>query len=79
MHSQHHHGRHRLSVAEIARANQLAVAGALKWVNFPVLADSGAPPKAVTVTVDGKIATRGLNTPVQPESEVCLLPSFGGG
>ena len=33
----------------------------------------------VTVTVDGKIAAQGLDTPVEPQSEVCLLPSFGGG
>jgi len=30
-------------------------------------------------TVDGKIATRGLATPVGPESEVNILPAFGGG
>ena len=30
-------------------------------------------------TVDGKIAARGLATPVGPESDVCMLPSFGGG
>ena len=33
----------------------------------------------VAFTVDGKIAAQGLATPVRPESEVCLLPSFGGG
>ncbi len=33
----------------------------------------------VAFTVDGKIATQGLATPVRPDSEVCLLPSFGGG
>ena len=33
----------------------------------------------VAFTVDGKIATEGLATPVHPDSEVCLLPSFGGG
>ena len=33
----------------------------------------------VAFTIDGKIACRGLATPVQPESEVCVLPSFGGG
>jgi len=33
----------------------------------------------VAVTVDGKIAAQGLATPVGPESEVALLPSFGGG
>jgi molybdopterin synthase sulfur carrier subunit len=30
-------------------------------------------------TVDGKIAAGGLATPVRPDSEVCMLPSFGGG
>ena len=33
----------------------------------------------VAFTVDGKIAARGLATAVGPESEVCVLPSFGGG
>ena len=33
----------------------------------------------VAFTVDGKIAARGLATPVRPDSEVCMLPSFGGG
>jgi hypothetical protein len=33
----------------------------------------------VALTVDGKIASRGPATPVGPESEVCILPSFGGG
>jgi molybdopterin synthase sulfur carrier subunit len=33
----------------------------------------------VAFTVDGKIAARGLDTPVRADSEVCLLPSFGGG
>ena len=33
----------------------------------------------VAFTVDGKIASRGLATPVGPDSEVCVLPSFGGG
>ena len=33
----------------------------------------------VALTVDGKIAVHGLSTPVKPDSEVCLLPSFGGG
>jgi hypothetical protein len=29
--------------------------------------------------VDGKIATRGLATPVGPHSQVNILPTFGGG
>lgn len=33
----------------------------------------------VTFTVDGVIAARGLETPVRPQSEVCILPSMGGG
>lgn len=33
----------------------------------------------VTFTVDGAIAARGLDTPVRPDSEVCILPSMGGG
>lgn len=34
---------------------------------------------SVRVTVDGRIAADGLATPIRPASEVCLLPSFGGG
>jgi len=33
----------------------------------------------LAVTVDGKIASQGLATPIRSDSEVCLLPSFGGG
>ena len=33
----------------------------------------------VALVVDGTIASMGLNTPVQPESHVNILPSFGGG
>jgi molybdopterin converting factor small subunit len=33
----------------------------------------------VAITVDGRIALDGLATPVRPDSEVCFLPSFGGG
>jgi len=33
----------------------------------------------VAVTVDGRIAVRGLATPVGPQSEISILPSFGGG
>jgi molybdopterin synthase sulfur carrier subunit len=29
--------------------------------------------------VDGKIATRGLDTPVGPGAQVSILPAFGGG
>ncbi|MGQ9574768.1 MAG: MoaD/ThiS family protein [Thermoguttaceae bacterium] len=30
-------------------------------------------------TVDGVIAAQGLATPVRPQSQVCILPAFGGG
>ena len=33
----------------------------------------------ITITVDGKLATGGMSTSVGPESEVCMLPAFGGG
>jgi hypothetical protein len=33
----------------------------------------------VTFTVDGVIAAQGLATPVRLESEVCILPTMGGG
>jgi len=31
------------------------------------------------VAVDGAIAAEGLSTPVHPDSEVSILPTFGGG
>ena len=33
----------------------------------------------LALTVDGRIATRGLDTPVGPLSQVSILPAFGGG
>jgi len=33
----------------------------------------------VALTVDGKIAARALATPVDPDSQVNVLPAFGGG
>lgn len=33
----------------------------------------------LALVVDGKIATAGLATPVGPQSEVNILPAFGGG
>jgi molybdopterin synthase sulfur carrier subunit len=33
----------------------------------------------LALVVDGKIATRGLATPVGPQSQVNILPTFGGG
>ena len=31
------------------------------------------------VAVDGAIAAEGLSTPVRPDSQVSILPTFGGG
>ena len=45
----------------------------------PRMAEDGKLTPIVAVTVDGKIAAEGLATPVGPESEVCVFPSFGGG
>ncbi len=33
----------------------------------------------VALVVDGTIAARGLDTPVGPQSQVNILPAFGGG
>ena len=33
----------------------------------------------VAFTVDGRIAAEGLDTPVRPDSQVTMLPAFGGG
>ena len=41
--------------------------------------DQGEILPYVKFTVDGVIAARGLDTPIGPDSEVCILPSMGGG
>ena len=33
----------------------------------------------LTLVIDGKLATLGLATPVRPQSQVNILPAFGGG
>jgi len=43
------------------------------------ICDSGKLKPIVALTVDGRIATLGLATPVGPNSQVSILPSFGGG
>lgn len=44
-----------LSSVERQRARELAVSGALKWVNFPVLSNKGLPPtRSVRLAVDGR-------------------------
>ena len=41
--------------------------------------ENGQISPTVAVTVDGRIAAGGLDTPVGPDSEVRLLPALGGG
>lgn len=41
--------------------------------------ESGRMSPTLAFTIDGRIALRGLDTPVGPHSEVCILPSMGGG
>ncbi len=43
------------------------------------IVENGQISPTVAITVDGKIAAGGLDTPVGPDSEVRLLPSLGGG
>jgi len=41
--------------------------------------ENGQISPTVAVTVDGRIAAAGLDTPVGQDSEIRLLPSLGGG
>ena len=41
--------------------------------------ENGQISPTVAITVDGRIAAGGPDTPVGPESEVRLLPALGGG
>ena len=43
-----------------------------------ILSDGKIVPE-LAFTVDGKIAAAGLDTPVGPQSQVNILPAFGGG
>ncbi len=43
------------------------------------IVENGQISPTVAITVDGKIAAGGLDTPVGLDSEVRLLPSLGGG
>ncbi len=43
-----------------------------------IVNDRKIKPTAALV-VDGRIAAEGLATPVKPDSQVSILPSFGGG
>ena len=43
------------------------------------LRDGDGLTTSITFAVDGRLAAQGLSTPVAPDSEVSLLPTFGGG
>ncbi|MFB6263608.1 MAG: hypothetical protein ABEL76_08300 [Bradymonadaceae bacterium] len=65
----HAYGAYHLSTDRRKRARELAASGALKWVNFPELTESGLPPdRQVAATVDGRsLRLRGA---VDVESQV---------
>ena len=68
--------------AEVAGATLEEIIAALAKMHPGIqsrIIDGDKLSSTVAFTVDGKIAAQGLLTPVGPESEVCLLPSFGGG
>ena len=62
------------TLAEIADALEAAYPGIEKWLRKD---DELSP--LVAVTVDGKIASGGFATPVQPQSEIRIMPLLGGG
>jgi molybdopterin converting factor small subunit len=43
------------------------------------LCDEGAIAAGLAVSIDGAITARGLLAPVEPESEIHVLPAIGGG
>lgn len=68
--------------AEVAGSTLAEIIAALDKLHPGIqarLCDGDKLSSTVAVTVDGKIAAQGLHTLVGAESEVCLLPSFGGG
>jgi len=72
-------GRRQVEVGGATVADVIAALDALYPGIATRLRDGDRLAPIVTVTVDGKIAAEGLATPVGPNSEVCMLPAFGGG
>ena len=72
-------GRRQVEVGGATVADVIAALDVLHPGIAARLRDDDRLAPIVTVTVDGKIAAQGLATPVEPQSEVALLPSFGGG
>jgi len=68
--------------AEVPGATVAEVLRALEGV-FPGIegrvCNRGQLDPNLLVAVDGVLATEGLATPVRPQSEVSILPTFGGG
>lgn len=68
--------------AEVAGATLEEVVAALD-VAYPGIGarirDGEKLSPSLAFVIDGKIASRGLATPVGPESQVSILPAFGGG
>jgi len=68
--------------AEVPGANLAEIVRALDRVHPGLesqLISGGTIVSHVMFTVDGVVAGKGLDTPVRPESEVCILPTMGGG
>ena len=62
------------TVAQIVDSLEAALPG----IRAKILSDGKIVP-TLAFTVDGKIAATGLDTPVGPQSQVNILPAFGGG
>jgi sulfur-carrier protein len=68
--------------AEIAGGNLAEIICALDRVHPGIaqrIVSDGKILPNVTFTIDGAIAAQGLASPVGALSEVCILPSMGGG
>jgi molybdopterin converting factor small subunit len=68
--------------AQVAGATLAEIVRALDAVHPGIEArihSGGKLSPILAFTVDGVIAARGLATPVGPQSEVAILPTFGGG
>lgn len=62
------------SLREIVAALEAHFAGIAQRV-----CDADGIAAGLAVSIDGAIASRGLRSPVKPESEIHFLPAIGGG
>ena len=68
--------------AEVAGTTLAEVVAALETLHPGIAAricDGEKITPNVALTVDGRIAAKGLDTPVGADSQVAILPAFGGG